>query len=330
MNNIKEIKRIILITQGVSRVVMPILEQRDVEVVGVVESAPRSYGPEQVKSISLRSTIDGLRKLVRPAASLETVVNSHNLPYFLLHKANKGEFANWLKDMRVDLVVIYSMSQILPQDILNIPRLGVLNLHPSLLPAYRGANPWFWMYHDAVPQGGVTLQYIDAGEDTGDIVYQCTYDIPPGMKSPPMQDLAVGKHGVGLILKALRQIGHGNALPRLAQPAQSPTARARNIKPEEHRSLIDWIHWPIEHIWHVMRGTELWLNCIDQPSGIYTGQRWVVDDFEKTHAAVQADASGQLKKDAKGFYVQCRDGIIRVNVEFKLYPILRTMARRLL
>lgn len=322
--------RLVLITQGISRVVMPILTQRDVEVVGIVESAPRDYSRRPTRAMTLRTVLARALAMIRPAPSLESVSKQHNLPYFLLHKANGKEFANWLKEIRVDLVVIYSMSQLLPQEILDIPSIGVLNLHPSLLPAYRGANPWFWMYYDAVSQGGVTLQYIDAGEDTGDIVYQRTYAIPLGMKSPAMQDLAIGKHGVDLILETLKQVGQGNALPRSVQPAQSPTPRARNIKPGEYRMLIDWDQWPIDRIWHLMRGTELWLDCINQPTGIYSGQRWVVDDFEKTNCTVQTAAIGQVKKDEKGCYVQCRDGIIRVHAEIGLYPVMRTIAKRLL
>lgn len=323
-------KRLILITQGVSRVVTPILTQNDVEVVGVVESAPRGYSLELNKSSAIRTIFQRGEKILWPAASLMSAAQKNNIPYFLLHKSNKTDLAYWIKEIKVDVVVVFSMSQLLPQEILDIPSIGVLNLHPSLLPAYRGANPWFWMYYDSVPQGGVTLHYVDAGEDTGDIVFQCTYDIPLGMRSPVMQDLAIGKHGVDLILKALKKIGQGDALPRFVQPEQSPTARARNIKPEEHRTLIDWAHWPIERVWHVMRGTELWLNCIDQPTGIYSGQRWVVGEFTKTIGVPKNENLGQVRKDSRGFYVQCRDGIVRIHVGFKVYPLLRHMAQKLL
>lgn len=319
-------KRLALITQGVSRVVPPILTQGDVEVVGIVESAPRGQKMGQEKSTIIHTILRRARQLMRPEASLESVARKNNLPYFLFQKEKANDFSIWLKEMRVDLVVIYSMSQLLPKDILSIPSFGVINLHPSLLPSYRGANPWFWMYYDTASQGGVTLHYVNTGEDTGDIIYQHTYDIPPGVKSPAMQDLAIGKHGVDLILKALKRIGQGSALPRLPQPAQTPTARARNIKPEEHRVLIDWAHWPIERIWHLMRGTELWLNCIDQPRGIYSGQRWVVDEYAKTKSAAQHNIPGQLKKDELGFYVQCHDGLIRVHAKFKFHPALRTIA----
>jgi methionyl-tRNA formyltransferase len=174
------------------------------------------------------------------------------------------------------------------------------------------------------------LHYIDAGEDTGDIVYQRTYHIPLGIKSPMMQDLAIGQLGCELVLEALKQIGRGNNLPRQTQPTQSSTARARNIKSSEHGTLIDWTNWSIERIWHLMRGTELWLDCVESPGGVYSGQRWVVDDFERINGFVNDHLLGQVKQDENGYYVQCREGIIRLHVDLDFYAFLRIILKKFL
>lgn len=172
-------------------------------------------------------------------------------------------------------------------------------------------------------RGGVTLHYVDPGEDTGDIVFQCGYEFPLGVKSPDIQDVAIGKHGVDIILEALNIVSAGQQLPRTPQPAQSTTARARNIKPDEHKDIIEWSLWPIERVWHLMRGTELWLNCIEQPSGIYSGQRWRVMNFERHKNTVELRQLAQVNKDAVGYYVQCRDGIIRLEVDFNWKDYLK-------
>jgi methionyl-tRNA formyltransferase len=325
-------KRLVLITQGVSRIVTPVLEQDSVEVVGIAESAPRDYSLVHSKTGALLSVIRSIYRMGRSVETLEKVAQKRGIPYFLLHKSNQSDFKLWLKDRRVDLVVIYSMSQLLEQDVIKIPSLGILNLHPSLLPSYRGPNPSFWMYYDAVRQGGVTLHYVDSGEDTGDIVYQRNYDIELGIRSTDLDDKVIGKHGVDLILEALEWINQGRSLPRLPQPEYSPTVRARNIKPEEHRTLIDWAQWPVERIWHLMRGTESWMDCIDQPRGIYSGQRWIVDHFEKTKTRKleQPVLASKPRRDAKGYYVQCRDGIIRIHVGFRAHLFLRALVMRIL
>ena len=57
--------------------------------------------------------------------------------------------------------------------------------------------------------------------------------------------------------------------------------RARNIKPNEHKNFIDYKHWSVERVWHFLRGTESWLNALDQPGGIFKGQRWTILEFKK-------------------------------------------------
>ncbi len=137
------------------------------------------------------------------------------------------------------------------------------------------------MYYNQESSGAVTLHYIDKGEDTGDIIYQESFDFPLGAKSPAMHDLAIGEVGTSLIFKALNKLSNGEELPRQRQPEKSPTRRARNINKSEHHMLIDWNQWPIERIWHLLRGTESWLDAISSPSGVFSGQRWQVLEYEK-------------------------------------------------
>lgn len=85
------------------------------------------------------------------------------------------ELESWVKSLSPDLIVVYSMSQLLKENIYSIPRFGTINLHPSYLPEYRGPNPIFWMYYNMEKQGGVTVHYIDQGEDTGNIILQKRY-----------------------------------------------------------------------------------------------------------------------------------------------------------
>lgn len=310
--------RVILISQGISRVVQPLTEFLGVDLVAIVESAPRNYN-------------SAIRPLVGlPKHGLPKYAQQKSVPYFLLHKTNQGDCIDWLKKLSPDLVVVYSMSQLLSPEFLAVPRYGCINLHPSILPSYRGPNPWFWSYYNQDAVSGVTLHYLDPGEDTGPIIDQRTYEVPLGIKSPAMQDLAIGRIGVEMILDTLNKFKNADLVTGVPQSVDSPTARARNIKLSEHSHIINWAEWPIERIWHVMRGTELWLNCIDQPSGFIKGLRWSIDGFEKSDF-YRADSElwGKLSSDKDGKYVICRDGLIRIHADMRLKSFVKAVFKRL-
>lgn len=309
--------RVVLVTQGISRIVRPVSDFLGTELVAIIESAPRNYQPTN-KSLFLR-----------PKHALAQYAQRKFIPYFLLAKKNQAECIFWLKNLSPDLVVVYSVSQLFSPEFLALPSFGCINLHPSLLPMYRGPNPWFWSYYNQDEVAGVTLHYLDPGEDTGPIIDQRSYEVPLGIKSLCMQDLAIGKLGLDMILEALKKFQEGSPVLSLPQPVVSPTERARILKPSEHVDIINWSEWPIERIWHVMCGTELWLNCIEQPSGLMKGLRWQIDDFEKK-SSYHADAYlwGKLSRDKIGKYVICRDGLIRIRLNAGIKAIAKTLLKR--
>ena len=77
-----------------------------------------------------------------------------------------------------DAITVACFSRKLPASVLRLPRLGCLNVHPSLLPAHRGPDPLFWIYHDGDETGGVTIHLMDEGFDTGPIVLRETVPCP--------------------------------------------------------------------------------------------------------------------------------------------------------
>lgn len=218
-------------------------------------------------------------QIKRQPLSLKKKAEQHGLPYRFMTSSDDSGLVEWVQDLKPDIVV-FSMSQLLKEKIFSIPKYGTINLHPAILPEYRCPNPDFWQYYHMEMNPGVTVHYIDQGEDTGDIIFQERTHISLGTKSLPRLDKLIGETGVSLVLKALDAIQAGNA-PRMKQPLQSPTPRAKILTPDEHQTIIDWQNWPIERIWYLLRGTELWLNALPQPSGLWKGQRWIIEEFEK-------------------------------------------------
>ena len=304
--------RIVLMTQGVSRIVGPLLNSGH-DIVGVVESMPRGFDESRRKSVFF-----GVLKKIYSAIKgvdvfLPDFCRNNHIPYHFIWRKNVAGVSSWIRSLEPDLIVVFSMSQLLRDEILKIPSLGVINLHPSYLPSYRGANPDFWQYYDMEMRPGVTVHYLDSGEDTGDIIFQDRIHIPLGIKSPARLDKLIGDLGVSLLLKAVDAIAQGNA-PRKSQPQISPTERSRNLLPEEHARIIDWAHWPIERVWHVLRGTELWLNAIPPPWGGWKGQRWSIEEYEKTDAPQGDLGCIGIYKKRKCIFV--RDGVIYIRIYF--------------
>lgn len=319
--------RILLITQGVSRIVQPVISTGH-EIVGILESMPRDFSGVHRRSIVFDFLSKAYYFFKNKKLSLGDFCTDNKIPYNIIWRGNQSEVRAWVEELSPDLVVVFSMSQLLKNEILEIPRLGVINLHPSFLPSYRGANPDFWQYYDMEMTPGVTVHYVNAGEDTGDIIYQEKMHIPLGTKSPVRLDKLIGELGTSLVLKAINAIARGDA-PRTPQPAQSTTARARNLKLEEHTQIIDWENWPIERVWHVLRGTELWLNAITQPSGLMAGQRWSIYEYEK----ITVPPSGLGNFGALGEYngracIFARDGVIYIGIEFDIKKAVLTILQK--
>lgn len=310
-------RKIIIITQGLSRIVEPLVQAENIEVAGLIECAPRI----EIKHNKIFNFY--LRVRENEKNSLRCYAMKHNIPYYYM-RSNSTELKRWIQEIVPDLMVVYSMSRLLKKEIYSLPEWGTINLHHALLPKYRGPNSCFWSYYNMDPIGGVTVHYIDEGEDTGDILLQEECRIPLGIKSPERFDLEISGIGVKLLLKAVHDI---DSLVRHKQPTESPTARARNLKLEEHTSVIDWSNWKIERVWHLLRGTEGWLDAIPMPTGVYAGTRWEIGEYNRT---LINGIPGQIYKINGKNFVCCKDGRIEIFLHFNLKELLKYYLRRFL
>ena len=316
----RAVRRVVLITQGLTRVVAPIVNSEH-EVIAVIDAPPRAPRKKKKPSrigVFLKSlfVMFGLRK-----PSLQKYCVSHSIRYMSMATFSNSEIGAFLRKEQVDILVVYSMSSLLSEEVFAAPKYGAINLHPSYLPEYPGPNPWFWRYLNQDERGGVTVHCIDAGEDTGDILLQQYYTVEKGVRSPHLQDLAIGDIGSRLLLKAIGQI---DSLPRIRQERGSKVFRARNIKPSEHRSFIAWEHWSVEDVWHFLRGTELWLDGVDPPTGLFNGMRWEILESEKVKT-LTSPSLGSVGKYKKRNVIFCRDGVIFIRVKFVLSIFVRNM-----
>jgi len=145
------------------------------------------------------------------------------------------EFLNQVRDLAPDLLVVAAYGLILPQELLDIPRIMPVNVHGSLLPRYRGAAPIQWAIIQGDTGTGITIMEMDAGMDTGPILLQETLTIGPEETFGELYE-RMAELGAGLLVQALEELHKGTLKPR-PQPEED-ASYAPPIKPEMAR--LDW------------------------------------------------------------------------------------------
>jgi methionyl-tRNA formyltransferase len=148
-----------------------------------------------------------------------------------------------------DLLCVASFPRLLSPEVLATARHGAIGMHPSLLPRHRGPDPLFWTYLHDDEQAGITVYWLDGGEDTGDLLYQ---EAVPLARGRPVTELyaELVRRGAVLLERALEEIPAGRA-PR--QPQDSARA-TREPRPDPGACRIDWEAWSAERVSHVLSG----------------------------------------------------------------------------
>ena len=165
----------------------------------------------------------------------------------------KSESAlDFFKRLAPDAVVIIAYGQIIPQRLIEIPRLGWINLHASLLPEYRGAAPIAWAIVNGENTTGLTTMQIDAGMDTGPILMQREMAIGPEETAPELAR-RMSEAGAPLVAESLRKLDRREITPRAQDGSQASYAPLLN---KEH-GRIDWSH-TAQRIYDRIRGLAPW------------------------------------------------------------------------
>ncbi len=157
-----------------------------------------------------------------------------------------------LGSFAADLMVVVGYGQIIPQNIIDLPRHGILNVHASLLPRYRGAAPIQWAIANGETRTGVTIMQIDAGLDTGAILLAHLVGIEPDETAPELS-ARLAPIGAELLLQAIRQLETGTI--RRTQQNEAEATLAPILKKED--GLIDWSR-PAREIYNRLRGFTPW------------------------------------------------------------------------
>jgi methionyl-tRNA formyltransferase len=154
--------------------------------------------------------------------------------------------------LQPDIVIVSCFERILPAEILALPKLGCFNLHPSLLPAYRGPVPLFWQFRDGVERTGVSLHRMTSKIDAGPVVAQAAVILPDGVSNMLATSL-LAQQGAELILGFLEQLERGNVIERIQNERE---ASYRGFPHDDDFCVST--DWPARRIYNFMNATSHW------------------------------------------------------------------------
>lgn len=167
----------------------------------------------------------------------------NNIPVYQPTKLRDGTATELIKSLRPDILVVVAYGRILPDDMLEVPKYGAINVHASLLPKYRGAAPIQWAVLNGDKITGVTTMYLASEMDTGDIIYTAETEIGEFETSGELFDRLMVM-GAELLDRTLRDIEAGMA-PRTPQDH----SKASYVKMlDKSLSPIEWAKTPREVI----------------------------------------------------------------------------------
>jgi len=205
--------------------------------------------------------------------------------------------------MNPDAMVVVGYGQIIPQSIIDIPKLGIINVHASLLPKYRGAAPIQWAIANGETRTGVTTMKIDAGLDTGDMLLKWETAIGPEENALELGP-RLAEAGAQLLVNTLRD----NPTPVKQDPAEATYAPI--LKKED--GLIDW-NWPASKIFNRSRGFLPW-------PGAYSFFRGQVFHIWKSRVASDGPPGqpGQMIAQKKRLFIACGEATALEPIEVQV------------
>ena len=229
------------------------------------------------------------------------------------------EIVKILKDINPDIICVVAYGKIIPKEILEIPKYGCVNVHPSLLPKYRGSAPIQWAILNGDKETGVTTMYLDEGMDSGDIILQTETKINKDETSGELWD-RLSKIGAELLVETLERIENKTA-PRTKQNDDFTLAPML----EKSQAKIDWENKTAQEIKNLVRG----LNPIMGAYAILNEKKikfWKVDSLtidqfidkypefkEYDYRFAEIDPGTVLYVDKKeALYIMAKDGILKI------------------
>lgn len=228
----------------------------------------------------------------------------YGIPVFQPAKIKMPEAVSQLKTYEADIYVVAAFGQILSKEILEIPPLGCVNIHASLLPKYRGAAPIQWAIIDGETKSGVTIMQMNEGLDTGDMLYVKEVEITSSDTAESLSNKLI-EAGAQAIVEALPLLEAGKLMPVKQDDSKSCYAKML----QKSMGRIDW-NRDAEEIHRLIRGLTPWPSAYTY----INGKQLKIFQAALTERSTEnpAEPGVILQKDKDSVTVQTGRGTLRI------------------
>ena len=226
----------------------------------------------------------------------------HEIPVYQPQRVRKNpEFLETLKEIDPDIIIVAAFGQIIPKEILELPKFGCINIHASLLPKYRGAAPIQQAVIDGEKESGVTIMQMGEGLDTGDMISKIIIPLAPDETGGSLFG-KLAQAGAELLIKTLPSIEQGTA-EREKQPEESPTPYAAMIT--KQMGLMNFSK-PAEELERLVRGMNPWPSAYT----FINGKTLKVWKCKVSGEQTDAIPGTVFLTDKEGIHVACEKGTL--------------------
>ncbi|MGI6538598.1 MAG: methionyl-tRNA formyltransferase [Caldicoprobacterales bacterium] len=262
-------------------------------------------GHELIAVVTQPDRPKGRGKRLTPPPVKSWALERNIAVYQPLKIRNNNIFIEEIKKLNPYLVVTAAFGQILPKEFLEIPALGCINVHSSLLPEYRGASPIQQALIDGKEKTGITIIYMDEGMDTGDIILQKEIDIQPSENAGQLHD-RLADLGAELLTEAISLFEKGK--PKGIPQNHDKATYCRKI--DKSLGQINWADTAYK-IKNLIRGLTPWPGCFT----FIHGKRlkvWKV--YEREYFTNEKTLPGTVLRadETNGLLVACGKGVLRL------------------
>lgn len=259
----------------------------------------------------------------KPACSpVKEAALRYEIPVYQPKRVRTEDFLTTLRGLQPDVIVVVAFGQILPQTLLDIPKYGCLNVHGSLLPAYRGAAPIQWAVINGEKTSGVTVMQMDAGIDTGDILLTKEIALSPKETGGSLFE-KLSHLGAEALLEAFRRLEAGTLQPM--KQGEATTAYASMLEKEmgeldftrpaaELERLIRGLNpWPSAYTWLGEKMLKIWDADVAEPELAGAKAESEAKKTEREGNLGTVSSVGTINYVGKeGFTVICGEGALLV------------------
>ena len=227
---------------------------------------------------------------------------AHDIPVYQPVKIREPECIEELRKYDAEIMVVIAFGQILPREILEMTPFGCVNVHASLLPAYRGAAPIQWAVINGDKVSGVTTMQMDEGLDTGDMLLREEIVLDEKETGGSLHD-KIAEAGAKLCIETLKALEQGTVTP--VKQGESTTEYARML--EKRMGNISW-EKPAEEIERLIRGLNPWPSAYTD----WNGKVMKIWQAEVCEGDTKEVPGTVVKVEKDGFYVQTGKDLLKV------------------